>query len=128
MNEPLRRALLRARLREDDVAACLGVDPKTVRRWLNGRRPLPAAPAGSSPSSFAASEADLWRDAAGSLTARDWPEELGAIYPHRSAVPREVWARLSPGRAVIGVLTTAPCSSLPTPASCVSSPTRVVRA
>jgi hypothetical protein len=23
-----------ARLREDDVAAWLGVDPKTVRRWL----------------------------------------------------------------------------------------------
>ena len=39
MNEPLRRALLRARLREDDVAARLGVDPKTVRRWLSGRVP-----------------------------------------------------------------------------------------
>ena len=26
----------RARLRENDVAARLGVDPKTVRRWLNG--------------------------------------------------------------------------------------------
>ena len=39
MNEPLRRALLRARLRKDDVAARLGVDPKTVRRWLNGRVP-----------------------------------------------------------------------------------------
>ena len=41
MNEPLRRALLRARLREDDIAARLGVDPKTVRRWLNGRVPYP---------------------------------------------------------------------------------------
>jgi transcriptional regulator with XRE-family HTH domain len=41
LNEPLRRALLRARLREDDVAARLGVDPKTVRRWLNGRVPYP---------------------------------------------------------------------------------------
>jgi transcriptional regulator with XRE-family HTH domain len=39
LNEPLRQALLRARLREDDVAARLGVDPKTVRRWLNGRVP-----------------------------------------------------------------------------------------
>jgi transcriptional regulator with XRE-family HTH domain len=33
--------VLRARLREDDVAARLGVDPKTVRRWLNGRVPYP---------------------------------------------------------------------------------------
>ena len=39
MNESLRRALLRARLREVDVAAHLGVDPKTVRRWLSGRVP-----------------------------------------------------------------------------------------
>ena len=41
MNESLRQALLRARLREDDIAARLGVDPKTVRRWLNGRVPYP---------------------------------------------------------------------------------------
>ena len=41
MNEPLRQALLRARLRENDVAARLGVDPKTVRRWLSGRVPYP---------------------------------------------------------------------------------------
>ena len=41
MNEPLRRALLHGRLRENDVAARLGVDPKTVRRWLNGRVPYP---------------------------------------------------------------------------------------
>jgi hypothetical protein len=30
LNESLRRAMLRARLREDDVAAHLGVDPKTT--------------------------------------------------------------------------------------------------
>ena len=41
MNELLRRLLLQAGLREDDVAARLGVDPKTVRRWLNGRVPYP---------------------------------------------------------------------------------------
>ena len=41
MNESLRRALIRARLREEDVAARLDVDPKTVRRWLAGRVPYP---------------------------------------------------------------------------------------
>ena len=53
MNESLRRALIRAQLREEDVAARLNVDPKTVRRWLEAachtratepRWPLSSAP------------------------------------------------------------------------------------
>ncbi len=93
MNEPLRRALLRARLREDDIAARLGVDPKTVRRWLKGRVPYPhnrAAIAGL----VGADEGELWPDTGGLLAARSRPEELGTVYPHRWAVPREAWVRL----------------------------------
>jgi transcriptional regulator with XRE-family HTH domain len=93
VNEPLRRALLRARLREDDIAARLGVDPKTVRRWLNGRTPYPHNRAAIA-ELVKADEADLWPEAGGPLAARTRPEELGTVYPHRSAVPREVWARL----------------------------------
>lgn len=37
LNETFCRALLRARLTEEDIAAHLGVDPKTVRRWAEGR-------------------------------------------------------------------------------------------
>ena len=69
MNEPLRRALLRARLREDDVAARLGVDPKTVRRWLNGRVPYPHNRAAIA-ELVGADEAELWPDAGGLLAAR----------------------------------------------------------
>jgi transcriptional regulator with XRE-family HTH domain len=93
VNEPLRRALLRARLREDDVAARLGVDPKTVRRWLNGRSPYPHNRAAIA-ELVGADEAELWPDAGGLLAARVRPEELGTVYPHRWAVPREVWVRL----------------------------------
>jgi len=93
VNEPLRRALLRARLREDDIAARLGVDPKTVRRWLNGRVPYPHNRAAIA-ELVGADEAELWPDAGGLLAARNRPEELGTVYPHRWAVPREVWARL----------------------------------
>jgi transcriptional regulator with XRE-family HTH domain len=93
VNEPLRQALLRARLRENDVAARLGVDPKTVRRWLNGRLPYPQNRAAIA-ELVGADEADLWSDAGGPLAARTRPEELGTVYPHRWAVPREVWARL----------------------------------
>ena len=93
MNEPLRRALLRARLREDDVAARLGVDPKTVRRWLKGRVPYPHNRAAIA-ELVGADEAELWPDVGGLLAARTRPEELGTVYPHRWAVPREIWVRL----------------------------------
>jgi len=93
VNEQLRRALLRARLREDDIAARLGVDPKTVRRWLNGRVPYPHNRAAIA-ELVGSDEADLWPDAGGPLAARRRPGELGTVYRHRWAVPREVWMKL----------------------------------
>ena len=90
MNESLRRALLRAQLSEEDVAARLQVDPKTVRRWLEGRVPYPrhrwllAATLGLD-------EADLWPRVGAS---RPWPQEVQAIYPQLDDLPRETWLRL----------------------------------
>jgi transcriptional regulator with XRE-family HTH domain len=104
LNEPLRRALLRARLREDDVAARLGVDPKTVRRWLTGRIPY-ARNRAELADLVGMDEADLWPDAEGPLAARPRPEELGAIYPHRWSIPREVWTRFfASAEQEIGIL------------------------
>lgn len=92
MNENLRQALLRARLCEQDVAARLGVDPKTVRRWIEGRVPYPANRAALT-DLLAADEADLWPETASPLASRARSEELVAIYPHRWAVPRGAWVR-----------------------------------
>ncbi len=92
MNENLRQALLRARLREEDVAARLDVDPKTVRRWLEGRVPYPSNRA-TLADLLSVNESDLWPEAGGPLTARARPEELGTIYSHRWAIPRETWVR-----------------------------------
>jgi transcriptional regulator with XRE-family HTH domain len=92
VNEVLRRFLLQAGLREDDIAARLGVDPKTVRRWLNGRVPYPHNRAALA-DLLGAEEANLWPGASGTLNARIRPDELSMVYPHRSAVPREVWVR-----------------------------------
>ena len=101
MNETLRRALLRARLSEEDVATRLEVDPKTVRRWLEGRVPYMRhrwALAGV----LGVDEADLWPQLRG---ARSRPGEVLAIYPHRDGVPREVWLRFfGSARREIGVL------------------------
>jgi transcriptional regulator with XRE-family HTH domain len=90
LNENLRRALLRARLSDEDVAARLEVDPKTVRRWLEGRTPYLRhrwALAGM----LELDEGDLWPQA---RTTRRHPAEVRAIYAHRDSVPREVWMDL----------------------------------
>jgi transcriptional regulator with XRE-family HTH domain len=92
VNENLRQALLRARLREEDVAARLGVDPKTVRRWLEGRVPYPSNRAALA-DLVGADESDLWPESGGPLAPHTRPEELATIYPHRWAIPRETWAR-----------------------------------
>ena len=92
MNESLRRAMLRARLREIDVATHLDVDPKTVRRWLSGRVPYPSSRAALA-DLVGVDEAELWPQAGGPLSGRSRPEELAAVYPHRCAIPRDVWTR-----------------------------------
>lgn len=87
MNETLRRALLRARLSEEDVATRLEVDPKTVRRWLEGRVPYLRhrwALAGML-------GLDLWPEVS---VTRSRPEEVRAIYPHRDTIPWDVWRNL----------------------------------
>jgi Helix-turn-helix domain len=92
LNESLRHAMLRARLREDDVATHLGVDPKTVRRWLSGRVPYPSSRAALA-DLVGADEAELWPEAGGPLSGRSRPEELAAVYPYRWAIPRDAWTR-----------------------------------
>lgn len=104
MNENLRRALLRARLREEDVAARLDVDPKTVRRWLDGRVPYPSNRAALA-ALVGADEADLWPEVGGPLVERTRPEELVRVYSHRWAIPRETWVRFfASAEQEIGVL------------------------
>jgi hypothetical protein len=109
LNETLRRALLRARLSEDDVAARLQVDPKTVRRWLEGRVPYPRY-RWVLTGLLDADEADLWPEVRAAIAARSRPAEIKAVYPSRHAVPREAWLSLFGSAArEIGILA---CSGL----------------
>jgi transcriptional regulator with XRE-family HTH domain len=87
LNEILRRALLQAQLSEDDVAAVLAVDPKTVRRWTEGRVPY-LRHRWELARLLGHAEADLWPQAS---TGRARPAEVRAVYPHRNAVPGDVW-------------------------------------
>ena len=85
--ELLRRALVEARIRDIDVAKSLGVDPKTVQRWLGGRVPH-ARHRWSVADMLSLHEYDLWPHLA-ELPSID--PEVYATYPHRGSVPREVW-------------------------------------
>ncbi|MGW0058366.1 XRE family transcriptional regulator [Streptosporangium sandarakinum] len=87
MNENLRHALIRARLQPVDIAARLAVDPKTVARWISGRIPHPRHRLAVA-DLLGTEESDLWPDAA---RGRRVPDEIKAIYPHRWAVPADVW-------------------------------------
>ena len=90
LGTPLRRALAGARLRDGEVATSLGVDPKTVRRWLDGRVPYPRH-RWRLAEMLNVHEYDLWPQLA------DGPSisgEIYATYPHRGSVPRDVWQHL----------------------------------
>ena len=87
IGEPLRRALIGARLRDIDVAATLGVDPKTVQRWLSGRVPH-ARHRWAVADMLDLHEYDLWPHLA-DLPSVD--AEVYATYLHRASVPRQIW-------------------------------------
>ena len=91
MNETFCHALLKAGLNEADVAARLGVDTKTVRRWIEGRALPYRRHRWALAALLSTAETDLWPQL---RSAQPRPEELVAIYPHLGTVPREVWLRL----------------------------------
>lgn len=81
-----------AGLQQLDLASRLAVDPKTVERWLAGRVPHPGNRAAIA-KLLNRTEEELWQlsGAPGRLNRRG--DEVRTVYPHRWAVPREVWVR-----------------------------------
>jgi transcriptional regulator with XRE-family HTH domain len=105
VSEALRRALADARLTEEDVARRLGVDPKTVRRWIAGRTPYPRHRTALA-ALVGVDARDLWPDITRPAPLPQQPtSEILVTYPHRWAVPRGVWQRLFEGaQREIGIL------------------------
>jgi transcriptional regulator with XRE-family HTH domain len=95
LNETFCRALLRAGLTEEDVATRLSVDPKTVRRWIEGRTLPYHRHRWTLAALLGTAETDLWPQL---RSAQPRPEEVVAVYPHLGGIPTEVWLRLF-GRA-----------------------------
>ncbi|GAA4514080.1 DUF5919 domain-containing protein [Actinoallomurus oryzae] len=94
MNERLRAALDSSEFDEASIATRLGVDPKTVERWIAGRIPYPRYRS-SLARLLNIDEQELWPHIA---QRRPLPmqqfAEIQAAYAHRWAVPRKVWLRL----------------------------------
>ena len=94
-NERLRDAMLSNAMTPDDLAEHLGVDRKTVERWITkGRNPYPKFRHKIS-TLLHESERYLWPDALQDSKAAEISEsEIVKIYSHRSSIPSDLWDRL----------------------------------
>jgi transcriptional regulator with XRE-family HTH domain len=93
-NERLRSSMVEAQVTVDDIAEIAEVDPKTVQRWLSGRRPYErhrwrvARLLGDD-------ERYLWPpEEVGPGAAATCTQELVAVYAHRALLPPDTWWRL----------------------------------
>ena len=88
--------LMAARVTHEDLAAELGVNTKTVERWITqARTAVPAVPAPDLGPGAEGRDAGCGRTATrASGAARSAESEIVHIYPYRADVPDELWARL----------------------------------
>jgi hypothetical protein len=95
VNERLRNSIAAAQLTVDDVAAHAQVDPKTVERWIRLDRVPHPRHRRATAALLKTTEAFLWPallDQARQASAT--AAEFVALYPHRGAVPPELWRTL----------------------------------
>ncbi len=104
-NERLRASLLEHGLTPLVLGDRLGVDHKTVERWIAGRVPYRRHRYAIA-AQLGVDEVFLWPDALSREQVAATSEgELLAIYPHRTDVPHALWTRLfSAATRDIGVL------------------------
>ncbi len=94
-NERLRGSIASAGLTVDRLAGIVGVDPKTVERWISKDRIPHRSHRSAAATALKADEMYLWpallsdvREKSASLA------EFVALYPHRGAVPAHLWSSL----------------------------------
>jgi hypothetical protein len=91
LNETFCHALHRAGLTEDDLAARLGVDPKTVRRWIEGHALPYRRHRWALAALLSTAETDLWPRLRANAPR---PAQVVGVYPHLAAVPSGAWLHL----------------------------------
>jgi Domain of unknown function (DUF5919) len=99
-NERLRSCITGARLTISEVAAQVGVDPKTVERWIVLGRVPHRSHRWATASLLGTDEAYLWPEVADDKrTQAASTAELVTLYPNRGAVPAALWRSLLDGAA-----------------------------
>lgn len=93
-NERLRTALLQRGVTPADLADTVGVDPKTIERWIGGRIPY-RRHRHQVAVRLGVDETYLWPGAlAADQVASASESEILVVHPHRWAVPRDTWGVL----------------------------------
>jgi transcriptional regulator with XRE-family HTH domain len=108
-NERLRGSMASARLRTADLAAKIGVDPKSVERWITkGRLPHRSHRAAVA-DALGVDETYIWPEVlTAPATQAASIAELLELHPSRAAVPHDTWRQLIAGtREALDVLTYA---------------------
>lgn len=105
-NERLRAALLEQRKTVAALAEVIGVDQKTVERWITKDRTPYRRHRYAAASFLGVDETFLWPNALPTEQVNSASEsEIITIYPHRWAVPRDAWGRLfADAEQEIGIL------------------------
>lgn len=94
-NERLRRAIQQAGLRLDDVADHVEIDVKTAEHWITKGRLPHARNRARTAQLLGVDELELWPELAEERRGhRVTDGDLVRVYPHRGAVPHELWYEL----------------------------------
>src|SRR5690349_24605211 len=94
-NERLRAALLQRGVTPADLAEQIGVDPKSVERWITQDRVPYRKHRYKVAALLGTDESSLWPGALSrEQVAAAGESEVIAVYPHRWAVPPDAWAGL----------------------------------
>lgn len=94
-NAALRQALRDAKMSERDLAQAVGVDAKTVARWLSDHARVPHPRHRWAVSEvLGVDEAMIWPQAIRANIKTGTDREIVATYPYRSACPKSVWRDL----------------------------------
>lgn len=94
-NERLRGSLASARLRSTDLATQIGVDPKTVERWITKNRLPHRTHRLAVADALNVDETYIWPEVLQKSTTQSASiSELLEVHPSRSAIPHDTWNNL----------------------------------
>ena len=91
MNERLRAAMSAKGMGIETVARQVGVNPKTVQRWLGGRLPHPRH-RWSICDLLGQPERELWPEVSVGASGAYHTSEIVAAYAHRADAPSQLWS------------------------------------